>query len=255
MGSSKNKSENTSESVADIARARLVEAGCELVLEHFRDGTGLREVFAYLNAGAVSQRAGLSRGLLYHYWGGTDSSSDARNLSSSAFESYLLSVLAELLSKSAVPEELAELSNYLPANMSDIILEITTSELERITGDDAPLWHSIDMLALHGLINAQESETTLERLDQMWKILLEKIDREPRPPLGYRELSIVSNNLVTGFANPVIATQEGLWKRYDWQETVPRESSTHEWTLLAISMESVVLGMTQPRASEPKGQK
>jgi len=242
VDTNENESENASESVADSARARLVQAGYELTLEHYAHGTGLREVFAYLNAGAVSQRAGLSRGLLYHYWGGGDGSN------SSAFEAYLISVTELLLNNAAVPEELAELAelaNYLPANMSDMILEITTSELQRITGEDATLWNSVDMLALHGLISPQESENTLKRLDQFWKIGLEKVGREPRPPLGYRELSLASNNLITGFTNPVLGTTERIWKKYDWPEAVSRESSTQDWTLLAISMECIVLGMTQ----------
>ena len=59
-----NPTQSESENAAAIARRKLIDAGCELVIEHYEHGTHLREVYAYLNAGAVSKRAGLSRGLL-----------------------------------------------------------------------------------------------------------------------------------------------------------------------------------------------
>ncbi len=229
-----------SENAAEIARGRLIDAGCELVLEHYAQGTGLREVYAYLNAGAVSKRAGLSRGLLYHYWGESGSANP------SAFEAYLGSVSDRLLQRSSVPEDLAEMATYLPSNMTDLILEITAFELERTSGEEAPLWNATEMLALHGLFSNSETEETLKRLDGFWTVGLGQIDREPIPPLGYRELSIASSNLITGFASPVLGTPERLWKEYDWPGSEERESSTRPWTLLAICMESLIVGMTRP---------
>ena len=224
----------------DLARGKLIDAGCELVLEHYKEGTGLREVYAYLNAGAVSKRAGLSRGLIYHYWG------DGESSSGSAFEAFLVSVSDRLLERSSVPEDLSEMAAYLPSNMTDMILEITGYELDRTSGEEAPLWNATEMLALHGLFSKAETERTLEGLDAFWEVGLGQIQREPLPPLGYRELSIASSNLITGFASPVLGTHERLWKEYDWPGSEERESSTRPWTLLAIAMESIILGMTRP---------
>jgi len=229
-----------SDNAAEIARCRLIEAGCELVLEHYAQGTGMREVYAYLNAGAVSKRAGLSRGLLYHYWG------DSGSANSSAFEAYLRSVSDRLLQRSSVPEDLAEMASYLPSNMTDLIVEITAYELERTSGEEAPLWNATEMLALHGMYSDSETEEVLNRLDGFWTVALAQIAREPMPPLGYREISIASSNLITGFASPVLGSPERLWKEYDWPGSQERESSTRPWTLLAIAMESLALCMTRP---------
>jgi len=141
MAAQENPTQLDSENAAEIARAKLIEAGCELVLEHYEHGIGLREVYAYLNAGAVAKRAGMSRGLLYHYWGDTGSAN------SSAFEAYLESVSDRLLQRSSVPEDLAEMASYLPSNMTDLIVEITAAELERVSVVAAPLWRATEMLA------------------------------------------------------------------------------------------------------------
>ena len=229
-----------SENAAEIARGKLIEAGCELVLEHYAQGTGLREVYAYLNAGAVSKRAGLSRGLLYHYWGDTGSAN------SSAFEAYLRSVSDRLLQRSSIPDDLVEMASFLGSNMTDIIVELTAAELERTTGEDAPLWNATEMLALHGLSTDSAAEELLNSLDDFWTVGLAQVNREPLPPLGYRELSIAASNLITGFASPVLGSPERLWKEYDWPGSQERESSTRPWTLLAIAMESLALCMTRP---------
>ena len=240
MPDRENPTQLDSENAATIARCKLIEAGCELVLEHYAQGTGLREVYAYLNAGAVSKRAGLSRGLLYHYWGDTGSAN------SSAFEAYLESVSDELLERSSIPDDLAEMAKYLPSSMTDLIVEITAAELERTTGEDAALWSATEMLALHGLSTDSATEELLNQLDDFWTVGLAQVNREPLPPLGYRELSIAASNLITGFASPVLGTHERLWKEYDWPGNEERESSTRPWTLLAISMELIILGMTRP---------
>lgn len=240
MGAQENPTKLEGENAAAIARSKLIEAGCELVLEHYVQGTGLRDVYAYLNAGAVAKRAGLSRGLLYHYWAETGSAN------SSAFEAYLESVSDRLLLRSSVPEDLTEMAKYLPSNLTDLIVEMTAAELERTTGEDAPLWNATEMLALHRLSTHSATEDLLNKLDAVWKVGLARIDREPLPPLGYRELAIATSNLITGFASPVLGSPDRLWKEYDWPGSQERESSTRPWTLLAISMESLILGMTRP---------
>jgi AcrR family transcriptional regulator len=240
MPARENPTHSESENAAAIARRKLIEAGCELVLEHYEHGTHLREVYAYLNAGAVSKRAGLSRGLLYHYW------AEAGSANSSAFEAYLESVSDELLERSSIPDDLVEMASFLGSNMTDITLELTAAELERTTGEDAPLWSATEMLALHGLSTDSAAEELLNQLDDFWTVGLAQVNREPLPPLGYRELSIAASNLITGFASPVLGTHERLWKEYDWPGNEERESSTRPWTLLAISMEIIILGMTRP---------
>jgi AcrR family transcriptional regulator len=240
MAAEEDSANSAQESASEIARRKLIDAGCELVLEHYEHGTHLREVYSYLNAGAVSKRAGMSRGLLYHYWG------DGESSSSSAFESYLGSVSDQLLERSSIPDDLVEMASFLGSNMTDMILEITAAELERTSGEDAPLWSATEMLALHGLSTDSAAEELLNKLDGFWTVGLAQVAREPLPPLGYRELSIAASNLITGFASPVLGTHERLWKEYDWPGSEERESSTRPWTLLAIAMESLILCMTRP---------
>ena len=118
------------------SRARLVDAAVELVIEHHESHRGLREVFAHLTPGAVAERAGLSRALLYHHWGDTEAEG------SGAFERFLADVADRLWELPAVPEELEGLADVLPPKLGDVIAILCDHELDRSTGSAAAMFRA-----------------------------------------------------------------------------------------------------------------
>ena len=229
-----------STSTTEDSRERLVRAAVELVLEHFAAGTGLRDVFAYLTPRAIADRAGVSRGLIYHHWGAPDADGSA------TFGAFLEAVSDEIWTMSAVPEDLTLLSDFLPDNVSDLVRELTSYELERVTGPDGPLWRASEVLVLHGVRPQHEAEHVVERLAGLYEVVLAKIGREPVPPLDHEDLALAVSCVFSGFSTQIYATPDRLWAQYDWSPFVEPSLRGDGWTLLAITVESMVLRMTRP---------
>lgn len=223
------------------SREKLVAAAVELVAEHFEQGTGLRDVYSYLTPGAVADRAGLSRGLIYHHWGNVDAEAG------DAFVSFLQSVSDEMWNALAVPDELTTLIPHLPDNTSDMIRELSDHELSRVTGVEGSLWRAVEMLLLHGVpVPGESLENDLARLAAFYELALAKVGREVVPPLGPRELANAIACVFEGFSFQVLAQRDRLISRHDWKPETEPETGDPGWTLLAITIESMVLRMTRP---------
>lgn len=232
----------------ESSRRKLVRAGVELVLEHFATGTGLREIYAYLTPRAVADRAGLSRGLIYHHWGDPTQGADGP----AAFAAFLGAVADDIWSLSAGPEDLSELAVLLPDNQSDLIRELTSFEFDRVAGVDGPLWRASEVLLLHGARPELDAETVIARLADFYRVVLAKLGRVPTPPLDLEDIATAVSCVFGGFATQAIATPERLRLRYDWSPEVEPELPGEGWTLMAISIESMVMSMTCPAPNEQR---
>ena len=223
------------------SRRRLVLAAVELVLEHFDQGTGLRDVFAYLTPGAVAERAGLSRGLIYHHWGNVDADGG------DAFVDFLTSVSDELWDALSIPEELNSLIPLLPDNPSDLVRELSDHEVARVAGEEGATWRAVEMLVLHGVPqNPQGVEDDMNRLGEFYELAFAKTGREVVPPLTSRDVAVAVACLFEGFALQVLSQPDRLLDRYDWTPEIEPQMDQQGWTLLAISVESLMLRMTRP---------
>lgn len=225
---------------SESSRQKLVRAGVELVLEHFATGVGLREIYAYLTPRAVADRAGLSRGLIYHHWGDPAAGADGP----AAFAAFLGAVADDIWSLSAGPENLAELALLLPDNQSDLIRELTAFEFERVTGSEGPIWRASEVLLLHGARPELDAETVIVRLADFYRVALVKLGRVPRPPLSYEDVAVAVSCVFGGFASQAYATPERMDLHYDWTPVVEPELPGEGWSLLAITVESMVRSMT-----------
>lgn len=223
------------------SRDRLVAAAVELILEHHSDSLDPRAVFSFLTPRSVAERAGLSRGLIYHHWGAGEIDG------SEAFSQFLGAVADELWHAVSIPEDLADLAAVLPDNLSDVVATLATVELERLSGAQDALWRTISVLLLYGF-GSVESTEGLDRLSALYRRVLEKLDREPVPPLDERDIAFAVMCLLDGFTlnRPVLA---GMVDRvHPWTPTVPPVNGDGGWTLLAIGIESLALNMTRPIA-------
>ncbi|MDQ2678941.1 MAG: TetR/AcrR family transcriptional regulator [Actinomycetota bacterium] len=226
---------------ASGSRERLLDAGLELVLEHFRGDTDLRDVYDYLTPRAVAQRAGLSRGLIYHYWGDPDGDGSA------AVERFLGDVSARLWSRSASTDRLTEAADFIPDRMSDVILALTAFEMNRITGTDRALMQASQAMTLNGHWPEHDAEDVVTRLTALYSMLGEKVGREPVPPLSWEDIAVAMSAVLEGFGlihnvHPARTTREFEWTSRTDEPSDPGAT----WGLFSIVVEGVVANMTRP---------
>ena len=237
---------------ADAAdsRTRLVRAAVELAVEHHASDTGLRDVFKYLTPSAVAQRAGLSRGLIYHHWGRTDDADGADADGADAFARFLSAVSDEVFSAVAAPNDMGALAELMPDNLSDIVLALCAFEMDRYRGADRALIKASEALVIHGAWPRRDADMVMDRLVDLYTALGERLGVEPVPPLrwadvAYALMSVFEGFFIFGEIFPDLTDRE-----HRWQPVVPPTDVETTWTLPAIAVESIVHRMTRPVAQE-----
>jgi len=110
---------------------KLLDAALALVAER---GT------TRMTLAAVGERAGLSRGLIYHHWGNQDEDG------SQAFSHFLSAVSEAIYASTSLVDDLGEVAESLPANLSDVILALSLFEMERTSGDDRTMFRASQAL-------------------------------------------------------------------------------------------------------------
>jgi AcrR family transcriptional regulator len=217
----------------------MVDAAVELVVEHYDTRLELRDVFSYLTPGSVAARAGLSRALLYHHWGGPGQDG------ADAFSSFLAEVADRLRERSSAPEDYEALAQHLDGP-SDVLLAMTDHELERAGGLQSAWWRATQSLNLHGIVSAGMGEQVIDRLAAVYEMLGAHFRLEPVPPLEWRDLAVVIASALNGFALTAREVPGFAQRRIDWSPRTPLEHDEQGWTLLAVMVESIVLGMVRP---------
>lgn len=227
----------------ELSRERIVSAAIELVLEHHGATPNLRQVFSYLTPGAVAERAGLSRGLIYHHWSGAGSGD--------AFSAFLSDVTAELWRRAAAPERLVrELSDEID-NLSATVLITSLVEFDHERGPNRPLLRAATELALAGAVGPEDRDDAVDRLSAAYRVLGERLGYEPVPPLSHDDLATAITCVFMGFVLTDEVLPERVARRYPWAPLQPGPGDDAGWTLLAIVLESVIDGMVQPVEGEP----
>jgi len=230
---------------ANDSRTRLVRAAVELAVEHHSSESGLRDVFKYLTPSAVAQRAGLSRGLIYHHWGRSD---DAGNEAegTDAFARFLGAVSDAVFSAVAAPNDMGALADLLPDNLSDILLALCAFEMDRYRGADRALIKASEALVIHGAWPRQDADMVLDRLVELYTVLGDRLGLEPVPPLrwadvAYALMSVFEGFFIFGEIFPDLTDHE-----HRWEPVVPPTDAETPWTLPAIDVEAIVQRMTRP---------
>ena len=216
----------------------------ELVLEHFRGDTNLRDVYDYLTPRAVAQRAGLSRGLIYHYWGDPDDDGGA------AVERFLADVSAQLWMQSASTTQLTDAAESIPDRLSDVVLALTAYEMGRITGEGRALMQASQAMTLNGNWPDADAEDVVARLTRLYSLLGEKVGREPVPPLTFEDIAVAMSAVLEGFGLIHNVHPERSTREFEWTSRTDEPSDPDaRWGLFAIVVEGVVVNMTRPVSS------
>jgi AcrR family transcriptional regulator len=120
-------------------REKLLTAAREMVLERFAGDTSPADALSYLTPAAVAERAQVSRGSLYHYWGDDRSTGDraASTDAATPFRRFLDELAESLWDTSTGLEDLTLVALSLPPNVSDVVLALTAFEVIRRTAGPA----------------------------------------------------------------------------------------------------------------------
>lgn len=233
--------EDETEPEPGSSRERLLEAAVDLVLEHFRGDTRLRDVYDYLTPRSVAQRAGLSRGLIYHYWGDPDEDN------SEAVERFLGDVSARLWLQSASTDRLTGAADLIPDRLSDVLLALTAYEMSRITGPERALMQASQAMTLNGNWPESDADEIVERLTRLYELLGAKVGVEPVPPLTFSDIAVAMSAVLEGFGLIHNVHPERTTREFEWtSRSGPASDPDARWGLFAITVEGVVLNMTRP---------
>jgi AcrR family transcriptional regulator len=228
------------------SRERLVLAAVELAVEHHESGTGLRDVFKYLTPSAVAQRAGLSRGLIYHHWG------SAEGDGADAFARFLAAVSDEVFAAVAAPDDLGVLAGLLPENLSDIVLALCAFEMARYRGADRGLIKASEALMIHGVWPRRDADMVMDRLVEMYSALGRRLGLEPVPPLQWSDIAYALMSVFEGFFIFGGVFPDLTERQHAWEPLVPPSDPSTRWPLPAIAVEAIVQRMTRPIAASPE---
>lgn len=220
-----------------------MSAAVALVLEHHDAGSDLRQVYAYLTPGAVADRAGLSRALIYHHWGGDDVGD--------AFTAFLADVTSEIWRRAADPGRLTgELPDDLE-NLSAIILGVSDIELDLDRGPNRPQLRASTTLTLAGVVDPDAAEDIVDRLAVTYSALGELLGYEPVPPLTFNDVATAITCVFMGFVLTAEAVPELVARRHRWTPLQPGPADAGGWPMLAIVLESLIHTTTRPTDGAP----
>lgn len=229
-----------------------MQAAIELIREHHRAPAAARDVFAFLNPRSVAERAGVSRGLIYHHWGEPDADG------SDAFDRFLAEVTDELWNRVTVPEDLGDLADLLPDELGEVVSTLANYELSRfVVDDDDGTGRSILALSLYAIGSSADTPVSVARMAKLYERVLPRLGRELRPPLTHEDLAFSLMALLDGFVLHLPAMRHVITRRHRWGSAPAEEASSVEdagtggWTLFAIAVEAIVLNTTRPLAVDP----
>ena len=189
----------------------------------------------------MAQRAGLSRGLIYHYWGDPDGDGSA------AVERFLSDVSARLWSRSASTDRLTEAADLIPDRLSDVVLALTSFEMNRITGTDRALMQASQAMTLNGNWPEYDAEDVVARLTALYTTLGEKVGREPVPPLTFEDVAVAMSAVLEGFGLIHNVHPERTTREFEWTSRTDEPSDPDaKWGLFSIVVEGVIINMTRP---------
>ena len=200
-----------------------------------------RVSLAYLTPGAVAERAGTSRPLLYHHWGdGTD-----------AFRNFLDDVVAEVWRRSSVPDELAEVADAVGSDPAEQVRVLGNLEAGRLSGPRGPLVRAGQALLLDGLVDAAAVRSVTDGLAEMYRALAAAGGFVPAGGLTYAEIATAIELVCEGYWLQGNVLADRLERRFSWCSRVAGLSGgsvtpTDDWTLFAIAVDAILAALLRP---------
>ncbi|MDQ2678942.1 MAG: TetR/AcrR family transcriptional regulator [Actinomycetota bacterium] len=248
------------------SRRRLVDAAVELVFEHYAAEIEIRDLYDFLTPGAVAQRAGVSRGLIYHHWGGASDEArlhhdggeggghegggdEGRGDEGGAVDRFLAEVATSICRDTTGAADVVDAADLLPDRLSDVLVAFSDFEMDRIRGDGRAALQATQAMTLNDMWPEGEADIVRAKSLALYERLAEKLGREPVPPLHIADVAHAMSAVVEGFALMARLHPDDYDRSFAWLGSEgPPEAVDDSWNLLAVVAESVVLNMTRPIA-------
>lgn len=241
---------------APTARESLLRAGCELLNEHFvAAGERLGAGFQFISPTQVAERAGVSKGLLYHHWGGGDAP---------AFDAFIADVAGQLVQELNDPETLTEgviELRQVGVGFFRTVAILGQTELESLVRDDVrriPLMQQFVFIAYatsppvrDALVRA--ADRSYADLVGFYETVLKTCGyRLKRPvgtgrPLTTTDLARAISCLTEGFAGEAQYVPAVVDDAISWEIDGTASSAS----LFVIALLGLVESMTEPVPDEP----
>jgi len=226
-------------------RQALLDAAKELVLERYASGVAGSDAMAYLTPAEVSARAGVSRASIYHYWGDTADGGTALD-TPKPFDRFLEELADLFWSATLDVEDLDLISASLPDDLTDLILETSAFEFDRLRhGPDSVMFRISTVMVLHGADLSTQFRSSVDLLAHSYDHVLPRIGRRVRPPLSTRDLArsiamLTAGSVITDMHDPGSVSEEVPWPHG------PAVTSTRAWNHFSIAAQAIMLHLTEP---------
>jgi AcrR family transcriptional regulator len=228
-------------------RERLLAAGREMVLERFEEDASPADALAHLTPASVAQRAGVSRGSLYHYWGDAALGETGTDDADTPFRRFLEELAGQLWGSATGFEDMLLAALALPDNLSDVILALTAGEVARRTsGRPAASWRATVTMGMHGADLSEDVVASTVSVTRLYEAVLPRLGRRMRAPLRTYDLAQTIGCLADGMILNELLVPGSTTAPVDWTPSVEPTVAVEAWNLFAIAVESVALNMTEP---------
>jgi AcrR family transcriptional regulator len=181
------KAGKTNAEASQVSRDALLRAGTELLAAETQ-----RNPFAAITLRDVCQRAGRSTGTFYAHWDSADS----------FYKELATNLMAEALTEDF--DELMRAASTAAASPgAGAILHVAEQDITLLLSNNA--WDAIELLNVtwaRSVLRAPavEGYRTIDRLTgDTYDVILNRLGREPRPPLTLAHIGAILQALVEGF--------------------------------------------------------
>ena len=227
------------------ARARLVEAAQELLIEEFTKerarGEAVQRAFAFLDPAVVAERADVSRSAFYHHWA---NEFGVEGAGGGPYQRFLAEVFDSEWGEPYVSEIVGIAATH-NGTFSDFVRKAISAEWHRY--DEPAAWASFCALvamAAYGGNYKDTLEASASGTAEFFDAIASRFGVRVRPPLTTTDMSVM-----------VLAVLDGFWLRrmygdpdanrsFQWTDSWSGETS--EWNLVAFASMAVIDAMTEP---------
>lgn len=225
-------------------RARLLDAATDLVMERLSDGMPVEAIFSHLTPAAVAERAGVSRGLIYHYWAAD------RDDAAAPFAELLAEVVERVFDRTADWERLGEFARDMPSDRGALIRAFTDFELQQMAGPDLrPVWRARLLLKICGVAPSAGPVDLHEHLDVVHEQLMQLHGLRMKGQLEVRDLTHALVAFNDGMGIEALSAGERLTRRHRWSAAMSDRPLPEEgWTVFAIGVDAIWAAFTEPDA-------
>ena len=225
---------------------RLKNAAIEIIKEHLGSlDRPLKSTLAFVSPTAVANRAGCSRGLIYHLWGEATDTERGQ-----AFERFLGDVADDLLQQTTDSDFLQAQLTETETPIAVLVRAIANSEIHRILRPEVRTGFLAETMLMSSasdpmLVAARLrwNEDGLPKLAEFYRTGFAMYGMELQDGLTPADFALMLVSVTNGFWLGILQDEQLSDERFDWP------AADGKWSLYAIAVESIVRAAIRPISS------